>query len=629
MHLALIALPWSAHTRPSAALGALAAFTRRANARWALTTRSGYLRVAERVGYRLYEAIAENAYSLGELFYLSLLYEERLAETRANFAAVASQRLQDATQGRDLRGIFDTVRAVVAQMVEEVARDIVEAHCDVVGFTTCFGQLFGNVLVAQRIKERRPETRIVLGGSTVSSRVGPSLLEEYSFVDYVIQGEGERPLSALLDDLEAGRAPVPRAGLLARVDGRAPKSATELLEVDRLDDLPIPDYDEYADLARDLGIDWHIPIEGSRGCWWDRGHRTGNPKSTCYFCNLNVQWKGYREKTAERVVEELDTLSNRYESTNVYFLDNIIRIRGIPELARGIAALRKDFRLFYEMRANVRPSEIVEMWEAGLEAVQFGIEALSTKALTRMGKGTRTIQNLEVMKTCFELGIHNAANLILNFPGSTEEEVNDSVRAIRRFAAGYTPLNTTGFVLGVDATVDRLRDSFGVTNVRNDDRLSVGLPETTFRRLKLFDLDFDAPPCANWKPVQEAVDWWRERQRVVGGPLLGYFDGARFVRIVDRREDWDVAILEGRQRAVYLYCMQIRSKREVLDRFGDAALGTLEALVEAELMFEEAGRYLSLATAATPRIAAERIRAAAREDAETSAATPEATVGEE
>ena len=72
-----------------------------------------------------------------------------------------------------------------------------------------------------------------------------------------------------------------------------------------MDALPLPDYDEYAALAEKHGLLWLLSIEGSRGCWWDRSRRSGNARATCHFCNLNVQWMGYREKSVARLVAEV------------------------------------------------------------------------------------------------------------------------------------------------------------------------------------------------------------------------------------------------------------------------------------------------------------------------------------
>jgi ribosomal peptide maturation radical SAM protein 1 len=603
MRVALVALPWSSHARPSAALGALAAWLRRARPGDEVLCASEYVGLSAALGFELYTAIAEDCYQLGEPLYMALRYPERSPAVRERFVDWSGTHLDG---GADFGALYDRVSASLSAHLDGVVTRLAD-RADVVALTTCFGQLFANLTLAQRLKEADPKLRIVLGGSTVSSRVGPSLLAEYPEIDYLVQGEGERPLAALLDFLD-GRAPLPERGVLSR--GAA--SPAELWEVAALDELPVPDYDEYAALADEHGIDWMVPVEGSRGCWWDRTKRAGNPKATCYFCNLNVQWSGYREKTVERVVGELDALTERYENTRVYFLDNILRHRGVDELARGIAGLGKHFELFYEMRANVSPREILLLWEAGLTQAQFGIEGLSNGLLRRIGKGTTVLQNLQAMKICQELGVRTGANLIIDFPGATADEVEATRAAILRWAIGFEPCNVTRFHLGVDSTVDTLRKEFGIVAARNHAPARVGLPDAVSRRLQLFDLDFDlAAPPVSWQPVIDAVAEWQRRTREVGEPLLSYRDGGSFLRITDRRAGFDVITLHETHREVYLRCMEIARRDRVIASLPgreSEASDAIDELIEADLVYAEEGRLLALATAPDANAAARRIR---------------------
>jgi radical SAM superfamily enzyme YgiQ (UPF0313 family) len=63
----------------------------------------------------------------------------------------------------------------------------------------------------------------------------------------------------------------------------------------------------------------------------------------------------------------------------------------------------------------------MRLWEAGCSTVTLGIEGLSTRYLKRLGKGTSTIQNLQALKTCFELEIANQSNLLTGFPGCSSQ----------------------------------------------------------------------------------------------------------------------------------------------------------------------------------------------------------------
>ena len=372
-------------------------------------------------------------------------------------------------------------------------------------------------------------------------------------------------------------------------------------------------------MAEELGISWALPLEGSRGCWWDRVRRTGDPKNACYFCNLNVQWGGYRQKTSERLVAEMAALSDKHKNLRLYFLDNIVRSSGIVEFAEAIKKLGKDFDIFYEMRANIKPHELLALKEAGLSAVQFGIEALSTSVLKRVGKGTTTIQNLQVMKLCYELRIFNGANLIVDFPGATLEEVEETRHNLLNFAIAYQPLNISTFGLGVDSTVDALRERFGISNVRNDDVFKKGLPAEVWKRLRLLNLDFDGPAGVDWAPVKEAVQQWFALHQGGFTPLLRYQDGGSFVSVIDDRQAQHLeGFYDGLARDVFMYCMEIRTFDQIARRFCQAEATelqeVLEKFIDDQIVFHEAGRYLSLAMALTPEIAARRIRNTFLED---------------
>lgn len=617
MRVALVSMPWAAHARPSAALGALQAWLQRERPELTLIPRSEHIRVAAALGFDRYALVENNAYSLGELLYQALLFPER-REAARNFAAelaLARVPLEDAPpppETPDARvALLDGLIADLEPLLEEQVEEWAEEAPDVLALTTCFGQTFANLALSQRLNARLPELVVVMGGSTLSARVGPSVLRAFSWVDHVVQGEGELPLRALLDALAAGERPEGLRGVLSQ-GATAP---APLWEVSDLDALPAPDFDEYAALADHVGIDWALPLEGSRGCWWDRTRKTGNPRATCHFCNLNVQWSGYREKSSARVVAEVAALTERYDNTRVYFLDNILRARGVEALGRELAALGLDLDLFYEMRAHMRPWEILAMWEAGLRSAQFGIEALSDSLLRRVGKGTTVIQNLEVMKTCAELEIHNYANLITDFPGSTQAEVEETLRCIERAAGLYGPCQSSTFKLGVGSTVEQLPQDYGITSIRTAARARAGLPEDLAARLDLLDLDYEAPgPRADWDPVRRALSAWEARHRGRRERLLEQREGGAFLLLHDRREELTRVVLREATAEIYRAFAAVRpleAVAEALRLSRSEVEDTVDRLCEQRLMWREGARALALAMAPDAASAARRIRAMA------------------
>jgi ribosomal peptide maturation radical SAM protein 1 len=606
--LALVAMPWSTMFRPSSALGALLPYVRRELPDLEAECFSEFITVACRLGAALYKAVSDNECEHGELLYMPMLYPEKRASVAKWFGELCDRW--------GLTMDWERVESLLTDHVDATAKRLVEEGFDVVGLTTAFGQLFPNLALATRIKALAPHVTVIIGGSSVSSRVGPSLLSVFPCLDYVVQGEGEQPLVALLRQLRDGRTTEAIAGVLDRRAGTQP---ARLSEATSLDALPFADFDEFAEKASEANLDWMLPIEASRGCWWDRVHRKGNPKATCYFCNLNVQWSGYREKSVARVAAELLYLSNRHDRVQINFVDNIMRHRGIEDLARRIARQRKEYGIFYEMRANVTPHQMLLLSEAGLNEAQFGIEGLSTAYLKRIGKGTKAIQNLQAMKLSAELGIDHRANLITHFPGSTDAEVEETRNNILRYALIYQPLYVVRFRLGMDNTVERLPQEFGIRNIRNHHFWRIGMPDDVWQRLDLMEKTFDEESPTDWDAVTQACEAWKRKRDLIGGSLLTYRDGSTFLHITDYRkaepDDQQALVhtLSGLARSVYVACMEITSLESLEEQFPkDDLRSVLQQLIELDLLFTEDGQYLALATAATPQHAARRIRAAHR-----------------
>ena len=166
------------------------------------------------------------------------------------------------------------------------------AKYSLIGFSVTYDQLKSSIFLSRKIKERHPDIPIVFGGAYCHGDLGISLLKTFSEIDFIVSGEGEETLTTLFKNL-AKKEFAAIKGLGWRDNGKVKFNGfPEKLD---LDSLPMPEYEDY---FRELencsphfkkAIKYHlnIPVEGSRGCWWNK----------CTFCNLNTQYNGYREKS--------------------------------------------------------------------------------------------------------------------------------------------------------------------------------------------------------------------------------------------------------------------------------------------------------------------------------------------
>jgi hypothetical protein len=158
------------------------------------------------------------------------------------------------------------------------------------------------------------------------------------------------------------------------------------------------------------------------------------------------QLVGMVKKTVYRRLEGIDWslgvehLVDRLQVVSLAFADSAFPIAHAEAIMDGIRALNRDLSIFTELRANTPPRQLRKMKRAGVDAVHLGIDALSSRQLTKMNKGARAIDNLSLMKHCEAAGLVNASNRMLHFP-SSDDDVSQTLHALD-FARCYRPLKT-------------------------------------------------------------------------------------------------------------------------------------------------------------------------------------------
>jgi ribosomal peptide maturation radical SAM protein 1 len=475
------------------------------------------------------------------------------------------------------------------------------------GFSVCLCQLTSSLYFIRKIKEKAPKLTVVIGGSACAGDLGKDLLRTFSEIDFMVNGEGESPLYELVCLLKDGND-IKNHPILGVLSGNGEIETVSLShhQIHKLDALPVPDYDDYFALLKRFTLNKTffptLPMEISRGCWWK------NRKGGCAFCNLNLQWQGYRTKSPSRVVTEVDRLTTQYQTLSVTLMDNLLPVNHSGDIFQKLQGLEKDLNLFGEIRASTPLSVLESMHNAGMRKVQIGIEALSSRLLKKMNKGTTAIENVEVMRHCEELGIINTSNLILYFPGSDEQDVNETLRNLD-FVFPFYPLKTSGFWLGFQSPVYNNAEKYGISALFNHPYYKILFPPEISKAGQFMIQGYRGRLQEQkqlWKPVIRKVNAWQKsyaalRKGPQSPPALTYEDGKDFLIIRQRR--YQAANLThrltGTSRKIYLFCRIRQSVTKTLAHFPKLQeaqlLLFLKMMVRKRLMFEEGGEYLSLA----------------------------------
>ncbi len=600
----LVSAPWPLFNRPSLPLGALKAYLSIAMPGVRTEASHLFLQVAQALGYDRYQCISRRVWR-AEAVFSALLYPDR-AERAGSLYTGTLKGAHGATA--DFRDLVHQVDGAVDDWIEQVDW----AGLDLVGFSVSFCQVTASLYLISRIKKACPSLPVVGGGSSFSGERSAGLLKVIPQIDYLVVGEGERPLAGLVNYLISRRnrivAPFPE-GIFARE--AKPGEPVRFCQISRLDQLPVPDYDDYFNQLAGFSARHRffatLPVEASRGCWWHRQDAGGRFKG-CAFCNLNLQWRGYRTKRPDQVVREVDHLIRRHQVLSLAFADNAFPQNHAASIFDGIRDSGRDLSIFTELRADTPPETLRKMRQAGVDTVQVGIEALATPLLDKMNKGLRAIDNLGLMKHCEALGIVNAANLMLHFPDSDDADVKDTLRALR-FALWYRPLKTVSFWLGLESPVYRFPERFGIRSVFNHPNLKKVFPAPVAEGIR-----FMIQGCRGdrtrqrkrWRSVERAVRQWEKdyaaMQRQTGGkPALSFRNGDRFLLIEQHFPDQPTVRhrLTGISAELYRYCHVPRPITQVAGEFESHSTRQIRtfftSMVKKRLMFAENDCFLSLA----------------------------------
>lgn len=604
--VALVNMPFAMADRPSIQCGLL---------------KAGLLRHGHEVDvfYLNLELIAE----LGADFYsyISLLRAELLGEWLFSAAAFGyspnEEEYREACPalpeickrlGKDFAELCELRRKALPAWVDRWAEAVDWSLYSVVGFTCTFEQNAASFSLARRIKEKHPQTVILFGGANFDGTMGKEYVRALPFIDFAVSGEGDEVFPQIVERIAAGRSPLGIPGVIGRDNGQIVESGAATRAYD-IDSLPDPEYGDYFATLSRLGQE-HIlgrePIsllfETSRGCWWGE-------KQHCTFCGLNNNGMKYRAKSPHEAAEQLRRLAGKYKITTFESVDNIMDYRYLEQLCGPLSEKRYDYKIFYEVKANLSPAQLRTMARAGIMCIQPGIESLSSHVLSLMRKGITMLRNVRLLKWADYYGIRVNWNILTGFPGETEEDYAEQLR-IARLLTHLTPPSGAGRIWLERFSPYFFDKSFPTRNVRPLNTYSFIYPQGQIDLQEIayffqYEMDSTLPDSFHDELRQVIKDWrsaWTRRPR----PKLVYQRAPDWIQILDRRTEKTSAHEFGALEAeIYEFCGEVDRTASAIQQHLSEGSGfeagleevtaALREFCDLGYMLEENNRFLSLA----------------------------------
>ena len=225
--------------------------------------------------------------------------------------------------------------------------------------------------------------------------------------DFIVQGEPEHALRRVMEG----------------------ERLTGVIESPALDDLDALPFPAWASLLRGRGrvsipfagrpLGGSLPVLASRSC-----------PEFCTYCPHRIQAK-YRARSVNNILDELSYIADTIGHVHIVFRDPLFteqrdRVLALCEGIQG-RGLRHTFEC--ETRLDRLDEDLLTtMYEAGLRAMSFGVEAVSPDTLKKVGR--RPIperHQRQVLAHCRALGIVTAAFYVLGFTEDTWESIRATI----------------------------------------------------------------------------------------------------------------------------------------------------------------------------------------------------------
>lgn len=371
---------------------------------------------------------------------LDILFVVSPSNARSTYVPVYYLYLAGYLEKKGFRvGIVDPHERKSSANIKIIIREIHKLKPRYVGLAVFVTDYDVILNLAQKIKQEAG-SKIIVGNAQPS--VSPhDFLYVGSPFDLVVRGEGELTLEQILEEYDESKDNSHIRGIAYLHNGAVIINASR--EYMNLSECGMPAYHlidmKWPAKPRQLLIRRLITsnavIQTSRGCPYH-----------CSFCAANAVWKAMtkaptgpplvRKRPLAHVMEELRILQDRYHFDFFYILDDTFGMTDNDIIQFCDAYRASGMRMLWaaDTRVNCIQNESIvkTMKEAGCIQLDFGVETGSPRLLKLINKHISISQIEKAFSLCRNHGIRTFANMLINLPDETEDDLAMSHELLAR-----------------------------------------------------------------------------------------------------------------------------------------------------------------------------------------------------
>ena len=311
---------------------------------------------------------------------------------------------------------------------KRILENVQKTQPQIVAFSCYTSTIKWALEMAAQIKQITPSIYTVFGG--IHCTLLPHQVIKHESVDFVIVGEGEKPLALLADAIQNNSDFAQIPNLLYRKESNIIETPLSK-ELISLDELPFPDKNLF---ARDVQLGNDYLIMTNRGC----------PFSCNYCCEqfLSKYYDGkyFRRRSVDSVIRELAEMKTRYDIKRIMFFDSIL-FTNREWVQEFIYRYQKEISLPFRCTGHVSFSSdetICSLKKAGCYNIDFGVQTFNAHVRNKILNRHESNEIIhKALSVCEANQLSFDVDIMLGLPTET---VNDYKLVIHNLAK-YKYLN--------------------------------------------------------------------------------------------------------------------------------------------------------------------------------------------
>lgn len=336
-----------------------------------------------------------------------------------------------------IRSFYETDLVYLAGKLEERLR---EYHPCVIGIGPCVTtQLKALRVISEICSAVQPEIPLFAGGPFATINGQATVFSKILGINYLIKGDGEIavPLVVKYCKEHNNIADCPLISTMTR---------SYINRVDDLNVLPFPyrtTRKPKLSVRREMEQGHSYPMITSRGCPY-----------RCRYCvsgNLKDSGITNRYRNYDNIIAEMIELRDHYDAEEIVFYDDLFfhDLNNLNQEVDRFCFIMNENQVHLKWQIEMRPDffcdlstrSLLTMYQNGCKQVNLGIEKVSEKGLSFLGKPTLKKNLAEKIQEAHSIGIRISATFILGGKGESKDDIENIISYAKSLQLDFAHFN--------------------------------------------------------------------------------------------------------------------------------------------------------------------------------------------